>query len=629
MDRASMVTMSPAGLKQQPRLEPAQPRIPRGSRKLRALLVTTGVACSVFLFYLTQVSMLASKIGWSWSAFRVYYDGDQLVNLAMVVNGANGNLASVEPFTETGTNNDPHLYLQILGEIARITGAMPSVVYNVGGIAVQGLLVASIAIAAALFTRRWWASFFGAVPFLIGTLSFTGSGWFTTSELNGILWGAFGAMFALNSASAALAIAAGALLGILVLAQRASPRVLLIAGTVAGAILGLDANVDTYTFIIAAFFALYGLSFYVIASSESRSLRIRLSGLSIALIVLLFLVGRDLATWSGHLGAFAIGLLPACPGLLTGLRRWRERIVLPVFAMGATAAPQIVGVIIAIHDHNPFLIWREGTTTASSVDVTWGDAVHCAVPLLIPLVLIFIAGLQRRHPLWIAYASGALVAWLLGAKNDMWGANQEPYQFWIDGFALVAFTIIPVFVDVVITCAARRATSTPAVPLRWRVVVGPLAVVAVAVAAWSSVDWYRFYRAQEGQTISLATAEDLAMKRVASAVSTRQLIVTDPCISPEIFKDVTAKPVDYYSAGLAWPARVSEINAANNALNQGTASARQLAAAGIGWLVADHSCQVNWPKKYAALVKSVASSRFGPARNDVITLWRFKAQPTT
>ncbi|MCU1490935.1 MAG: hypothetical protein JWM85_2340, partial [Acidimicrobiaceae bacterium] len=89
----------------------------RRTRRLRTPLIFLGTLFSVGVFLWTQLSMILYP-GWRWSSFRVFGSGDQLSYLAEVVNGAHGNLSAVEPYTETGSNNDPHLYYQFLGLLA-------------------------------------------------------------------------------------------------------------------------------------------------------------------------------------------------------------------------------------------------------------------------------------------------------------------------------------------------------------------------------------------------------------------------------------------------------------------------------------------------------------------------------
>ena len=415
-----------------------------GRRRWR--LTILGSIFSVLVFLSSQVSMLF-RAGWSLASFRAYYAPDQLANFAMVVNGAHGNFSSVEPFTETGTMVDPHLYFTLLGFVAHLFAVSPAIVYNVAGIGLQVLFVAGLSFGFVLITRRWWSAYLGALPYFFGTLSsIIVERWWTPLQSHAVLWGTFGVMFALNSQSAALVIA-GLLLTLLVVVAKRRFGATTTAATAVliGAGLGLLANIDTYSFFAALFFASYGLSIYAMCLRE----RWWPAAISMALLVLLILVGGAFASELGRVTVFGLALVPAMPGLMLAIARWRYLVIAPVLALAAAASPQLIRFVVALHSGDPFLKFREAATV--NLGVPWRSGLLCAAPLLIPLILILVGGIHRKNALWIAYSAGSMVAWFLIAKNDLWGANQEPYQLWIGGFALTAFTIIPVVIDVVLT----------------------------------------------------------------------------------------------------------------------------------------------------------------------------------
>ncbi|MCU1492515.1 MAG: putative integral rane protein [Acidimicrobiaceae bacterium] len=595
----------------------------------RTALVLLGASFSVGMFYWTQLSMLTYP-GWRWASFRIFGSGDQLSYFAEVVNGSHGNLAAVEPFTETGSNSDPHLYYQILGAIAHDAGVNPADVWNITGVALQVVLVVCISLGAAAITRRWWATSLGAIPFLVGTLSFTSQGWFTPMQSHAVLWGSFAVMFPLNSESASLAIAGSLFIMLLVVAtQRPSPRALLLAGTVTGAGIGLLANFHTYGFLTAFFLGIYCLAAYAISVSRLW----KVATLSAILVLLLFLVGPPFASSAGRLAALALAIVPAAPGVVVAMVRWRARVIAPLVATVVTASPQVAGTWLALQSGNAFLKYREASS--AGLGVTWKDGLFCALPLVIPLLTILLAGIHRNRPIWIAYSVGSIAAWIVLAKNDVWGTNQEPYRFWIDSFALIAFSIVPIALDVILTYLGRGARPDRC----WRLAVASLASATLVVGAWSGVDWYRFYKSQEDQTISLATAPDQAMKQVMAAATNRDLVLTDPCTDGQIFKAVTGAPVATFSPGLAWPARVKQITRLEKTLvTAGTLTPAQLRpvdrltpaelrAAQVGWIVTDGTCAADWPEVYSKILTKAAVAHYGPSPLEVISLWRVDAAP--
>lgn len=584
-------------------------------------LAAGGALFSAALYVATQLSMLLTKANWSWSSIRTFGFHDQMSYFAEVVNAAHGNFAAVEPFTETGTNNDPHLYYQLLGGISYTTGVAPADVWNLVGVALEIVLVVGLSLASVSITRRWWTAYFGAVPFLIGTASIRGGGWATGLHGHAILWGVFAAMFPLNSETASLCIVGLLFLLLLVVAARpVRPRTMLTTAIVLGAGVGLLANLHTYVFLTAVYVSLYGIAAYAIVTRRKW----RPALLSVALIVVLFLLGPLFASTFGRLVTLAFGLLPAVPGTVLATARWRARIICPLVAALLTASPQLLSTLLSLQAGNAFLKFREASSSGLGVD--WQDGLLHAAPVLVPLLLILAAGIHRRQPLWTAYSLGLLTAWLLLAKNDVWGANQEPYRLWIECFVLTAFTIIPMTVVVGLTYLSRHEPGVDRASRSLRAVVATLATVAVVIAGVSSVDWVRFYRAETGQAISLSTPYNRALQTAAARVTGDALIMAGPCINQEILKAVSGARVDYYNYGLAWPTRMNQIN-----LVRATAVWKQLLvlselhAANIGWLMTDGSCRANWAKRYSNELVRIAASSYGPKPRDVITLWRFES----
>lgn len=496
----------------------------------------------------------------------------------------------------------------------------PADVWNLAGVALEILLVVGISLASVLITRKWWTAYFGAVPFLIGTASIRGGGWATGLQGHALLWGVFATMFPLNSETASLCIAGLLFLLLLVVATRSvRPRTMLMSAIVVGAGVGLLANLHTYVFLTAVYVLLYGIAAYAITVRRSWSSAL----LSVALIVVLFLLGPLFASSFGRLVTLVFGLLPAVPGTVLAIARWRARILGPLLAALLTASPQVLGTLFALQAGNAFLKFREASSSGLGVD--WQDGLLHATPVLLPLLLILVAGIQRRHPLWTSYSLGLLTAWLLLAKNDVWGANQEPYRLWIECFVLTAFTIVPMAIAVGLSYLSRREPRATRASRRLLAVAATLATVAVLIAGVSSVDWFRFYRAETGQTIALSTPYNRALQAAAAPATGHNLIMAGPCINQEILKAVSGARVDYYNHGLAWPARMNQIN-----LVRATAVWKQLLvpselhAANIGWLMTDGSCSANWAKRYSNELERITSSSYGPKPRDVITLWRFK-----
>jgi len=579
--------------------------------------VLPGVLFSVFAYFGTQVSMFLPN--WNWDSFRTFFLQDQLSNFAVLVNASRGNFGSVEPFTETGHLSDPHLYLEALGALSHITGLSPASSWTIGGLALQVALVGCISVEAAHIANRWWASYLGALPFIVGTLSFAGGGWATSLASHAVLWGTFASMFSLNEAVAALAIAgilALMLVGVGLRTEWSRRSSMITLGVGAG--IGLIANIDTYGFFTATFFLSYGVAVYAMAVQRRRWTWV----LSLGLIVALYIIGPRATETLGRLDAFVLGLVPALPGLIVAIARWRSRVLLPILAALAAAAPQIVSVAAALHGGDPFLTFR--IAASGGLGVPWKPGIMCALPLLAPLAMIALAALHRRNPLWLACALGIASAWFIISTNDAWGPNQEPYQLWTDGFALASFIVIPTAIGVAVSYLSSADKRARTEPYRWTIGVIALFVAAVGLVGASSVDWFRFYRSQQGETLSLATPESHAMQSTAARISNDKLVWVDPCVKPAIFKAVTGARVAYYNLGLAWPAHLEEILAVGNSLSIRTIAPREVAAAQIGWLVTSGACAPNWATGLRPILIHVATERYGSPPGDEVALWKFK-----
>lgn len=487
--------------------------------------VAIGAVTSVVIFLVTQLSML-TRAGWSLASFRSYSVFDQLANYAIVVNGAHGNFSSVEPFTETGSMIDPHLYFTVLGVVAHLFGFSPVVVYNVAGIGVQVVLVAGLSVGFVAITRRWWAAFFGAAPFVLGTLSaVSGGNWFTSLQSHGVLWGTFGVMFAINSQSAALAIGALLLTMMIVLTRgRHSVNATTTIGVALGVGVGFLANVDTYSFFAVLFFAIFGLSAYAVTLERGWGP----VAISLALLLWVLVVGDTLASALGRVAIFAVALLPALPGVTLAIRRWRFRVLAPLVAIAVSASPQLIRFAFAIKSGDPFLKYRQVAT--ADLSVPWRQGLFCALPLLLPLIFVLLAGLYRKNSLWLAYSATSLTAWFLLAENNLWGANQEPYQLWIASYALVSFTIVPVVIDVAVTCRRPELDGERLLGGRWwNALLQPrwIAYYTLSIVIWFVVErrdlwgtsyaWYRSWL--DGLILAVVTVVPLLVDSVVFRAS--------------------------------------------------------------------------------------------------------------
>ncbi|WP_043670021.1 hypothetical protein [Clavibacter michiganensis] len=555
------------------------------------------VAVAVLLFLVTQVGMLVHRTGSVVTSFRDYFVYDQLSYLSMVVNFARGDFASVEPFTETGRNTYPHLYYVVLGAFGHVTGLGPVESWNVVGTALQAGLVATIGIACVLVTGRAWTGILGFAPLLLGTFAWTqGPGqWYWQMSSHAVMWGPFGVLFTLNGEAAALSVAGIAFLGALVTFLRGSSRrARLIAMTGVAVVVGGLLNVHVYSFLATVFLSFYVVAAYAVLERPRR----RLLVLSAALVPASLALAVVVAGAVGPLPAFVVGLLPTVPGLLATIGRTRGLALIPMGAALAATLPQIVTTVLASAAGDPFLSYRVASSKDLGVDLPLGPIAGAA--LIVPLVLILVAGIRARRTVWTAYAGGAMLAWAITSTNDLWRANQEPYRLWIDSFLLIAVTIVPVLLDVVVRTLRGRADdgaeadaaadASPHAPRRTRMLVAAASVLVVAIGATSALDWGRFFSAgrQLGQ-ITFAEPLDRAIADV-TAGATEGSIVTGPCLDPQIVKIDSGRAVAHYNLGMAWPADRDAVDAVRTSAADGRVDVDAARVAGVAWLVADSAC---------------------------------------
>jgi hypothetical protein len=587
----------------------------------RRLTSALSVAVAVVLFLVTQVGMLVHRAPSVVTTFRDYFVYDQLSYLSMVVNFARGDFASVEPFTETGRNTYPHLYYVVLGAFGHLTGLGPVTAWNIVGTVIQAALVAAIAIACIRVSGRAWTGLLGFAPLMLGTFAWTeGPGtWFWQMSSHAVLWGPFGVLFTLNGEAAALSVAGIAFLAALVPTLRGSSRrsrfvTLVLVGVVVGGLL----NVHVYAFLATVFLSFYVVAAYAVLERPRR----RLLLLSAVLVPVSLALAVVVAGTVGPLPAFVVGLVPTVPGLLATIGRTRGLALVPMGAALLATMPQIVTTVLASAAGDPFLSYRVASSKDLGVDLPLGPLAGAA--LLLPLILILVAGIRARRTIWIAYASGSMLAWAMTSTNDLWRANQEPYRLWIDSFLLIAVTIVPVLLDVAVRTlrSGQEDDLDRPAPRRTRAIVAAAAVAVVAVGAASAVDWARFFIA--GRSVGQITFQepvDRAIRDV-TAGATEGAVVAGPCLDPQIVKIDSGRSVAHYNLGMAWPQDKGAVDAAREALTSGRVDAQATEAAGIRWYVALSQCGDGVaPEDVPGLVE-VAREVYDPSTGAAAVLYR-------
>jgi hypothetical protein len=475
----------------------------------------------------------------------------------------------------------------------------------------------------ARLSGRRWTGLLAPLPFVVGTLSTLGGhGWYTALDSHAVLWGAYGVLFTLNGESVSLCLGGCALLALVCVADgRVGPRARLPLAVLACLVVGATAAIQTYSFLTAVYLSAYVAAVLALLLSRAR-LSVPLGVLSVALLVGLVRIGPAVASSAGPLTVLVTGLLPAVPGLVAVLVRWRWRALACGLAAGLGAAPQVVWTLHGVHVGDPFLTYR----SVSSKDLGVGTApglLAAACPLL-ALVLLGVAGIATRRALWVAAPLGAVPAWAVLAANDRWGANQEPYRLWIDGFALVVATALPLVVQAAVElCSARHRW--------WARVPAALASLAVLGLVASSLgDFAGFWR--YGRTgiamIDYDTGQGDAVAALVGPASPRASVAAlrlpDTCLDPFMVKTRAQLGTAFYNYGMAWPAHEGAMGRLMAARTAGDLDVADARTAGATLVLTDSTCSASWPTRYAGDLQHVAARSYRTAAGTRarVDLWR-------
>lgn len=610
------------------------------------------MVASVGAYWCLHVLPLTTSKNFDWANFRNYFSYDQYSYLAIAVNVSNGNLDNVEPFTETGASHYPRLYYVLLGLIARAFSADVIATWQVVGIAFQLAMVLAVGWLFIRLTNRAAFGLLGFVPSLIGVLAVPISGsWLHTLNNHGVLWGTFGTMFTLNGEAAGIAIAimAACLLVGFTFPRRGPGRdasKLTKAAIVFAACVGIGmlANVQTYSFITAVYFLSYIAASFGLMKFGNRRHFI-FSGASLLAVLL---GGTFISGAAGPLAALVAGLAGAVPGALLLMRSYPAMVWASVVGVAGAAAPTIIGTLSGMAQHDEFLAYRALSSEDLGVPFPLG-LVGAAVPALF-LGTIFWAGIKRGNKAWLSLSLGIAVAWPLVATNDIWGANQEPYRFWIDSFILATAVSMPVLAQVLVDIADRarsarilEAANTAAdKPSSTQVAASGrkprqdikltrtvLLTTAAGIVIWgalavSVLDYvgFAFYVHNQG-TAPFDDAQARAISKTADSLpdGAAGIVLPDPCIDPFRLKALTGVPTAFYNLGLAWPPDEPSFRGLLEEREAETLDQRLAERAGVEYVMIDSGCQANWQEQVTG--SKVAETAYDTgASTAAVTLWK-------
>ena len=549
----------------------------------------------------------------SWlTAFRGYFNYDQLSYAAIATNSAAGIPGLPEPFTETGHSFYPSLWYRILGWLSSLTGASVPSVWTIAGWLAVAACVGVIGFVALRLSRQAWAPALVGPALCLGTLSVIFNGdWFTTLESHAKLWGPYGALYVLNAEVAGFACIGTALaLMLWSSAGQGAPALARVALlTLAAGLIGLTANIQTYAFFVGIGISFSWAGVVGLLRSRSRTLLVATA----ILILITVCGGRFVASHVGALPAFALLVACTLPGAGWLVWKFARLIALPLAVLVGTAAPQAFIVLNGFLDKDPFLTYRQDQS--GDLGVPWWVALLASLPIL--SIWIFNVVVQRRagNTAVLGALGGMAFSGIMLTFNGVWGFSQEPYRLWIDSVALSALLLAPISAMSVLRLRESRS-SDRGVSLR----IVTSAMLLIVIVSLLDFGAFRVYVATSGMT-RFDTARADAIRSVTTP--TTGLIAYGPCVDPQELKIISRKPVAYYNLGIAWPENKAAIDAVVDAYRAGAFSPEAMRAAHVAYLLTDSACTFSWPVDGdGRFFKSSSIDYSDDAGSGTITLWR-------
>jgi hypothetical protein len=433
-----------------------------------------------------------------------------------------------------------------------------------------------------------------------------------------VIWGLFAEFFAGNGATVAVAVGALCLLALVgVVSGRITGRRALGVSMAVALVIGATASVHTYTFLTGIYVVTYVVAFFGMLRRGGRGALVA-AVVSVVLLVALWVLGPRLADSTSPLALLVLGLLPAAPGALLAIAHDR-RILAGFLAIAVGAAPQVLLTTRGVASGDAFLEYRQASSGIAGLGVPFGTGLFHGLLLLVALALILAAGLVARQVWWTAIALGSTVAWVLLWTNDSWGASQEPYRLWLNGYAM----LLPVAIVVGAWVQAELRA-------RWVRLAGAGFLV---LALFSMSDYLAFSLSPGiGDTIDYHTSQLDAVADVTADVPRdhgESLVLPGPCIDPNALKIRTGLAVAFENVGMAWATHHDALVAlvpgmwvghsppSGAPLNVGAAR-----EAGVRYVLTDTSCAgPDWSSPSLEAVRSAAYTTPG-APTAEIRLWR-------
>lgn len=546
--------------------------------------------------------------------FRAYFSNDQLSYAAIATTVANGTFAPVEPLTETGVSFYPSGWYFVIGAVSLITGAPVYATWQVLGLLAVGIAIALLGFLGYRLTRNPIAPLLPGLALATGTFStFVADYWFTPLGYHAVIWGPFGTLFTLNAESIGVMTVAVVFTWLVVSSLKQEQRRPFATIIIAAAILGLLANVQTYSFFTGTSLAVAFLTCFALSTQPSRRRLIA----TIAALAVVLVLGTFIAGISGPLPLFGLLLLATVPASWPLIRGHAKLSVIAATAFAIAASPQVIRTALGLVTGDDFLGYRQASTEDLGIDL--GPALVAALPLLAIAITLLLAGLTRPRTTQGKGVLASLAALATGvavmSANDLWGFDQEPYRFWLQYSIVGLLSLSTILPWAWSRRAAISTTSSRAI----------IALTATTAVLWSiafvDVLAFRDYARTEG----LISAEDdtaMTLKHLVGPDS--GLVLSSACLDPQRLRLFTGAPVAFFNRGLAWPEKKDQIDQLLDPGRVAVSDPGQLAAAGVTYVITDSACEGEWFYQDAR----VQPERIEPYPGGTLTLWRVAhAQP--
>jgi hypothetical protein len=507
-----------------------------------------------------------------------YYLSDQFAYMAVAKNVEDGAGLFVEPYTTTGSSIAPSAYYWLLGTTARAADLSIFGAWNVLGIAVAVLLLA-MATAWCVWARpgglAWCAAPFAL---LSGTLLWwtTDGNWVAQYGDHAVLWAPTSALYSPGAEGPGLLLGGLTLLALVASLAARGRRALILAG-VAGLLLGLVLETQTYIAIFMAVALVFTACVHEALTRPGRWWTASLVAAVTALLVVLAFtsspgaVGRLIL-----LLAVCVAWLVARPAWLRAT--WRHAVAL-VAGAAVTGSVLIVRIIGQALDPDSFFYVRQELATTRHLALPADQVLLQFLPtwLLAILAIAFVSRRvadPRRRP-WLAALIGLTAAGALLVFNESWNFHTEPYRF------------LP-YVTVLLPVAAVPALYGAIVDGGWAWRGAGAAVVAAAVFTIPTT--LAFVDATRDQVFVPAAQEREAYRDIMARTDD-QLTAFDSCFRPELVKVLAGGSVLAMNRGLAIPPNYRQtrrvlVRFAAGKLTR-TAVLRKV---GVRWIVSTNHC---------------------------------------